>query len=64
MLESIGCDNRMMMEASCQRHGGVIEVAEILQDDGNEKSEVGKIASLFGESQSHNKASAEADRLD
>lgn len=63
-MESIGRDNRKLMEAACHRHWGAIEVAITLQDDEYEKSEAAEINAILGESLFHNKASAQEDGLD
>lgn len=51
------------MLAALQRNGGAIDVAKILQHDGNEEHKAAKIAPLLGESLFHNNVSVEEDVL-
>lgn len=49
MLKSVGCDNRKMVEAACQKQRGAIDVYKALHDDGNGEKEAGETAALFHE---------------
>lgn len=64
VLESLGCDNREMLLAARERYGDNIDVANRLQQDGNEEESEGKMAALFVDSVFHNGGQIEDDGLD
>lgn len=53
VLESIGCDSRLMFVAACNRDHGEINVGKRLVEDEKVEQSYGNIAGLFGESAFH-----------
>lgn len=61
VLQSLGYDNKKMLEAVCARAGGYRDVRKASEQEGIEKSTDGSIATLLRESMRHNRTSAEDD---
>lgn len=64
LLESLGCDNRVMLMAPRDKYGSDINVKERLIRDGNKGETSGKTAALFGESAFHIRGAIEDDGLE
>lgn len=64
LLESIGCDNRIMLQAASNNNGGVVDISKTVDHDDDIAKNESRIALLFWELLYHNSIINDEDGID